>query len=133
LLGEILAYIKKENISIKNLPIDKERISELIILFDNGKITNINAKKIFMMMTSDKRTPNQIMNEEKMMILEDDNFLDNLIQNVFKNHENEFNRLKNGEMKLIGFFMGQIMQEAKGKADPQSIQKKINQYVMDQK
>ena len=133
LLGEILAYIKKENISIKNLPIDKERISELIVLFDNGKITNINAKKIFMMMISDKRTPNQIMNEEKMMILEDDNFLDNLIQNVFKNHENEFNRLKNGEMKLIGFFMGQIMQEAKGKADPQSIQKKINQYVMDQK
>jgi len=128
-----LAYIKKENISIKNLPIDKERISELIILFDNGEITNINAKKIFMMMTSDKRTPNQIMNEEKMMILEDDNFLDNLIQNVFKNHKNEFNRLKNGEMKLIGFFMGQIMQEAKGKADPQSIQKKINQYVMDQK
>ena len=54
-------------------------------------------------------------------------FLDNLIKNVFKNHENEFNRLKNGEMKLIGFFMGQIMQEAKGKADPQSIQKKINQ------
>jgi len=73
------------------------------------------------------------MNEEKMMILEDDNFLDNIIQNVFKNHENEFNRLKNGEMKLIGFFMGQIMKEAKGKADPQSIQKKINQYVMDQK
>ena len=84
-------------------------------------------------MISDKRTPNEIMNEEKMMILEDDNFLDNLIKNVFKNHENEFNRLKNGEMKLIGFFMGQIMKEAKGKADPQSIQKKINQYVMDQK
>ena len=84
-------------------------------------------------MISDKRTPNQIMNEEKMMILEDDKFLDNLIQNVFKNHKNEFNRLKDGEMKLIGFFMGQIMKEAKGKADPQSIQKKINQYVMDQK
>ena len=133
LLGEILAYIKKKNISIKKLPIDKERIAELIVLFDNGKITNINAKKIFMMMISDKRTPNEIMNEEKMMILEDDNFLDNLIQNVFKNHKNEFNRLKNGEMKLIGFFMGQIMKEAKGKADPQSIQKKINQYVMDQK
>ncbi len=133
MLGEILAYIKKKNISIKKLPIDKERIAELIVLFDNGKITNINAKKIFMMMISDKRTPNEIMNEEKMMILEDDNFLDNLIQNVFKNHKNEFNRLKNGEIKLIGFFMGQIMKEAKGKADPHSIQKKINQYVMDQK
>ena len=46
---------------------------------------------------------------------------------------NEFNRLKNGEMKLIGFFMGQIMKQAKGKANPQSVQKIINKYITDQK
>ena len=47
--------------------------------------------------------------------------------------EIEFNRLKNGEMKLIGFFMGQIMKQAKGKANPQSVQKIINKYITDQK
>ena len=133
LLGEILAYINKKNISINKLPIDKKRIAQLIILFDNGKITNINAKKIFVMMISDKRTPEKIIDEEKMMIVQDDDFLNNLIKNVFKNHENEFDRLKNGEMKLVGFFMGQIMKEAKGKADPKLIQKMINQYIMDKK
>ena len=133
LLGEILAYINKKNISINDLPIDRKRISELIILFNDGKITNVNAKKIFTIMLSDNRLPNQIINEEKMMIVQDDNFLDNLVSNVFKNNENEFNRLKNGEMKLVGFFMGKIMKETKGKADPQSVQKIINQYIMDKK
>ena len=43
----------------------------------------------------------------------------------------EFERLKKGENKLVGFFMGQIMKEAKGKANPQSIQKIINKYIQD--
>ena len=68
-----------------------------------------------------------------MMIVEDNDFLEEIIKNIFKENENEFNRLKNGEMKLIGFFMGQIMKQAKGKAHPQSVQKIINQYITDQK
>ena len=133
LLGEISAYINKKNISINQLPIDKKRISELIISFNDGKITNTNAKKIFTIMLSDSRSPIQIMTEEKMMIVEDNDFLEGIIKNIFKENENEFNRLKNGEMKLIGFFMGQIMKQAKGKANPQSVQKIINEYITDQK
>tara|TARA_Y100001968_G_scaffold110398_1_gene99926 strand:- start:337 stop:1773 length:1437 start_codon:yes stop_codon:yes gene_type:complete len=133
LLGEISAYINKKNISISQLPIDKKRISELIILFNDGKITNTNAKEIFRIMLSDSRSPNQIMMEEKMMIVEDSDFLERIIKNIFKENESEFNRLKNGEMKLIGFFMGQIMKQAKGKANPQSVQKIINEYITDKK
>ena len=82
-------------------------------------------------MLSDDRTPVKIMNEEKMMVVEDTNFLDDIIKNVFENNSTEFERLKNGENKLVGFFMGQIMKEAKGKADPKSIQKIINKYTQD--
>jgi aspartyl-tRNA(Asn)/glutamyl-tRNA(Gln) amidotransferase subunit B len=133
ILGEILAYANKKNISINDFPIDIKRISELIITFNDKKLTNVNAKKIFMIMLSDSRSPNQIMKEEKLMTIHDDNFLVSTVENVFKNNENEFNRLKNGEMKLVGFFMGQIMKEAKGKADPKSIQEIINQYITDKK
>ena len=81
------------------------------------------------MMLSDKRAPTQIMDEEQMMIVNDDSFLDDIIKNIFKKNEVEFKRLKDGETKLIGFFMGQIMKEAKGQADPKSIQKIINKYI----
>ena len=129
LLVEGLAYINKNNIAISDLSTDKNKIAELIILYSEGKLTKINAKKIFEMMLSDKRSPTQIMNEEQMMIVNDDSFLDDIIKNIFKKNEAEFKRLKDGETKLVGFFMGQIMKEAKGQADPKSIQKIINKYI----
>jgi len=129
ILVELLAYINKHNISINNFPIDKKRIADLIILFSNGKLTNINMKKIFSIMLSDKRTATEIMNEESLMVITDDNFLEDLIKGVFSKNEAEFRRLKNGENKLIGFFMGQIMREAKGKGDPKTIQKIINKHI----
>jgi len=66
-----------------------------------------------------------------MMIVEDNNFLIDLINNVFNDNEEEFLRLKNGEMKLIGFFMGQIMKEAKGKVDPKAVQEIIKKIILE--
>ena len=93
------------------------------------KLTNINAKKIFHIMLTDNRSASEIMEQEKMMVIEDDNFLNDVVKEVFKNNVSEFKRLKNGENKLIGFFMGQIMKESKGKADPQSIKEVITKII----
>jgi len=128
-LGEILGYTKKNNLSINDIPIDLKRIADLIVLFKNGKLTNVNAKKIFNIMLTDDRTASEIMEDEKMMVVEDDDFLNDIVKEVFKNNTSEFQRLKNGENKLIGFFMGQIMKESKGKADPQSIKEVITKII----
>ena len=128
-LGEILGYTKKNNLSINDIPIDLKRIADLIVLFKNGKLTNVNAKKIFNIMLTDDRSASEIMEDEKMMVIEDDNFLNDIVKQVFKNNTSEFQRLKNGENKLIGFFMGQVMKESKGKADPQSIKEVITKII----
>tara|TARA_Y100000589_G_scaffold9102_1_gene7725 strand:- start:333 stop:1208 length:876 start_codon:yes stop_codon:yes gene_type:complete len=128
-LGEILGYANKHSISINDVPIDLERISELIILYKKGKLTNLNAKKIFHIMLTDSRNPSIIMENEKMMVIDDSNFLDEIVKNVFNKNKTEFERLKKGEDKLIGFFMGQIMKASKGKADPQIIKKVINKII----
>ncbi len=128
-LGEILSYSNKEGVSINNLPIDVKRISDLIILFQDGKLTNVNAKKIFHIMLDDDRAPVEIMEMEKMMIVDDSKFLDSITRNIFDKNSAEFERLKNGEDKLIGFFMGQIMKESKGKANPQSIKEVITKII----
>ena len=50
-------------------------------------------------------------------------------KDIFKKNPSEFDRLKNGDNKLIGFFMGQAMRTLKGKADPKSIQEIINKLI----
>ena len=130
-LGEMLGYSNKHNIPINDIPIDLNRIADLIVLFNKGKLTNINAKKIFHIMLTDNRSASNIMDQEKMMVIQDDNFLDTIVKKVFKNNESEFERLKNGENKLIGFFMGQIMKESKGKADPNTIKEVITKIILE--
>ena len=129
ILVEILAYTKNEGIVINQLPIELKNIADLIILYNKGKLSNTNAKKIFKIMLSDSRTPIDIMEQEQLMIIEDDSFIEELAESIFLDNSNEFDRLKNGEMKLIGFFVGQIMKKSKGKADPKMIQKIINKKI----
>ena len=71
------------------------------------------------------------VNDMGKSIIDDDDFIKNAVKNVFVKNPNEFDRLKNGESKLVGFFMGQVMKEVKGKANPKSIQELINKYIGD--
>ena len=106
-------------------------MSELIILYNDGKLTNTNAKKIFNLMINTNKTASELMIEEGLMVIDDDDFIKNAVKNVFDKNPNEFDRLKNGESKLVGFFMGQVMKEVKGKANPKSIQELINKHIGD--
>ena len=129
ILMELLRYTKENNITINECSIDQARIAELIILYNDNKLTNTNTKKIFTLMIDTNKSPSKLMEEEGLMIINDDNFIETAVKNVFKKNPNEFDRLKNGESKLVGFFMGQIMKEVKGKANPKLIQEFINKYI----
>ncbi len=129
LLVELLRYIKENNITINDFGLDKIKIAELIILYSDNKLTNTNTKKIFDLMISTGKSPNTLMVEEGLMIVNDDSFIEDAVKNVFDKNPDEFNRLKNGESKLVGFFMGQVMKEVKGKANPKSIQDFIRKYI----
>ena len=129
ILMELLRYTKENNITISECSIDQARIAELIILYNDNKLTNTNAKKIFTLMIGTNKSPSKLMEEEGLMIINDDNFIETAVKNVFNKNPNEFDRLKNGESKLVGFFMGQVMKEVKGKANPKLIQEFINKYI----
>ena len=64
-----------------------------------------------------------------MIIIEDASYVDQIIDNVLKNNNEEFERLKNGELKLISYFIGLIMKETKGKVDPSSVKSKLEQIA----
>ena len=52
-----------------------------------------------------------------------------MIISIFKNNSDEFERFKNGEKKLTGFFMGLVMREMKGAADPKTTTQLLNKLV----
>jgi len=127
---EVLRYLKEHNLSITDFPISCNVIGEVIKLHVDKNITYLNAQKILSILISgDKRSPENIMKEENLIIVNDDSFVINIIETIFNENDLEFNRLKNGELQLIGFFMGKIMKEVKGKYDPQTIKKLIDNHL----
>ena len=59
----------------------------------------------------------------------DEGAIKGIIQEVFDENPAEYERFKAGEKKLMGFLMGQVMKKSKGKADPKSASKLINEMI----
>ena len=130
ILMEVLRYLKEHNVSITKFPVNFNIMGKLIKLHVNKIVTYINAQKILSILISgDKRSPENIMKEENLIIVNDDSFVTNIIETIFKENSSEFKRLKNGELQLVGFFMGKIMKQVKGKSDPQTIKKLIDNHL----
>lgn len=128
LMGDIKSHLNKLGLSISTFELLPEKVALLIGLIDGGKISNSSAsQKLFPALIEN---PHANVEElaTQLDILQNSNVdeLEQVIIEVLAAFPDEATRIKGGEMKLIGFFMGQIMKASKGKADP----KKTNQLLM---
>ena len=127
-MGEIKSHLNKFGITIVDFKISPSQIAEIIELISANKISHSSAsQKLFPALEENPdKSPTDLAKELDLLQNSNEDELDSVIDSVFLKFPDETNRIKNGEMKLIGFFMGQIMKASGGKADP----KKTNQLLM---
>jgi len=97
--------------------ISPEAFAELINLLEEKKITGKIAKDILPKMIVNGQRPTQIIESEGIKRV-DDSDIEAIIEKVINDNSSEVERYKNGEQKLFGFFVGQVMRESSGQADP---------------
>jgi len=123
---EVVKYLKDKNLSILEFPIAIKDLRQLIDLEINNKIDHSMAKKIFSKLVSSDQKFSEIIND----IQTENNSSDDLkdcIDSILKENQEEYNRLINGEIKLVNFFIGLVMKASKGKYSPADISKYLNQ------
>jgi len=117
---EINAQISNHKITYseyaKNVPI--VRLSELLNLVKAGKITQKIAKEIFSEMVLSGKSAVNIIKENSFDNIADSEELESIVKKTIESNPGEAERLREGDKKLIGFFMGVIMKETKGRANP---------------
>lgn len=123
---EIVKYLKDNNLSILDFPIPRKDLRALIDLEINNKIDHSMAKKIFSKIMSSDQKLAEIINDIPAENKSSDD-LKGCIDSVLEQNEEEYNRLINGEIKLINFFIGLVMKASKGKYSPADISKYLNQ------
>ena len=131
MIGEVRSYLNSQGVTISSFPLAPQKIASLISLIDEGKLaTSIAAQKLWpVMLEKVDVEPKKIAEELDLIQDADENEIKNIILSVLKQHTDEVERYKNGEKQLTGFFMGQIMKAAKGKADPKTANKLIREIL----
>lgn len=120
-MGEVLRVVNDKNCAIFDAGIKPESVAELVKLVEDGTINGKQAKEVFASSVESGKTPSQIVKESGMEQVSDSGELENIVKAVLDANPAETERYKNGEAKLMGFFVGQIMKESKGKANPKMV------------
>jgi len=131
LMGNIKSYLNQNAIEIDEFPISPKKIAELINLVDNGKITHNIASKIvfFELIKNPDKAPLEIVEEQNLVIKSDQAELKQIIEKVLAKYPNKVEEYKKGKKGLIGLFVGEVMRETKGKADPKEVNKLLNKFL----
>lgn len=121
IMTDVLGYINEHKIEIEEFPVSAENLGKLINLISNGTISSKIAKEVFSIMIESNQNPEIIVKEKNLVQISDKGELAKIIQSVLIKNQNQIEEYLSGKEKVLGFFVGQIMKETKGKANPQLV------------
>ena len=129
IMGEIAAYLKEDHIEITDTKLTPENLAELIALIEKGTISNNIGKQIIIEMLKDGTKASVIVEKKGLSQISDEGAIKELVQKVVDAHPNEVEAYKNGKTNLLGFFVGQIMKETKGRANPKTVNQLLREII----
>ncbi len=117
--GDVMRTLNERKIPVSDLKISAEALASLIGMVDKGTISTTIGRAVFTEMAESGEAPEVIVDREGLVQISDEGALEGLVDRVVGDHPSEVERYRSGDKKLLGFFMGQVMKETKGKANPQ--------------
>lgn len=115
--------------TLRDFPIQPERLAQLVKLRLENKISSTGQQDIFAEMLLHAEMPEVIATQKNLLQVSNDDALTPVVESVLADFPNEVERFKNGEKKLTGFFMGQIMRRFEGSPDPKRVQQLIAELI----
>jgi aspartyl-tRNA(Asn)/glutamyl-tRNA(Gln) amidotransferase subunit B len=121
IMGSLLALLNTEGKDIQQSPISPLALSGLLKLIDAHVISGKIAKTVFDDMARTGKPPETIVQEKGLVQVTDASAIEQIVLKVLANNPKEVADYRNGKEKVFGFFVGQVMRETKGKANPQQV------------
>ena len=127
IMGEIAAYLKEEKLDISETKLTPANLVELIALIEKNTISNNIGKQIIIDMMKDGTSAKEIVEKRGLSQISDEGAIKEACLKAVEAHPKEVEAYKGGKVQLLGFFVGQVMKETKGRANP----KLVNELLRD--
>ena len=128
-IGELFSVLNKINKTIEDCPIKAEDLGELINLIDNETITGRIAKDVFEIMLNTGESPASIVDANNMKQVNDLSEIESVIDKIIEKNPDQVNALSE-KPNLIGWFVGQVMKETQGKANPKTVNEILGKKLL---
>lgn len=123
MMGELSAYLNKHNVSISRSPISPAVLAQVIARVDDGTLSSKTAKTLFDALWGAEPAGNidELIEKLNLAQLSDDGALSKIVDDLIAANPKQFDELRSGKEKMLGFFVGQVMKATQGKANPQQV------------
>ena len=125
-VNELLGRVG-EDAKVDDLPFDGEALAELVALIDDGTISTKIAKTVLDELVERGGSPRKIVREKGLEQVTDTAAIEQAVEAALAAHPDEAARLRGGETRLHGFFVGQVMRATRGKASPELVNRLLRE------
>lgn len=128
-MGELSAALNEHGLEIEQCPVTAEAFSGLVGRIQDSTISGKLAKEVFEFMWQGEGDADAVIEKRGLKQISDSGELEKIIQQVIESNPDQVAQFKGGKDKLFGFFVGQVMQQTKGKANPGQVNELLRQLL----
>jgi aspartyl-tRNA(Asn)/glutamyl-tRNA(Gln) amidotransferase subunit B len=129
LLSKLTPILTEKKISIKDMPISAENFAEFITLIYENKINSSTAQEVLGIMIVEGKDPSVIIEEKNLGQMSDSSEMEGIVQKIIDANMAQVEQYKVGKNSVLQFFVGMVMKETKGKANPQVITEMLKEKL----
>ena len=129
LVGDVSALLNKDNISIEESKLSSVNFAKLIERISDKTISGKIAKSVLEEVWISGNDIDVIIEEKGLVQIQDESILENIAKKIIDENPDQVNAYKGGKDRLFGFFVGQVMKETQGKANPQGVNEILSKLL----
>jgi len=124
-MGDLSAYLNKNDLSIDASPVTAIQLGKLIQRLDDNTLSSKTAKTLFDALWSSAGDVDELIESLGLKQMSDSGELEAIIDQLMADNPAQLEQLRSGKDKVLGFFVGQVMKQTQGKANP----KQVNELI----
>ncbi len=127
--GELTAALNKAGLDIGASPVTAALLAGLIRRIEDGTISGKIAKRVFEALWNGEGDVDQIVESRGLKQISDSGAIEPIIDAIIAANPEQVEQYRAGKEKVFGFFVGQVMKQSQGKANPQQVNALLKQKL----
>ncbi|HED14944.1 MAG TPA: Asp-tRNA(Asn)/Glu-tRNA(Gln) amidotransferase subunit GatB [Gammaproteobacteria bacterium] len=130
--GDLTALLNKQALPIENCPVPAIQLGQLVARISDGTISGKAGKKVLLCLWADSETAvDTIIDRENLAQVTDNAAIEEIVDEVLALNPEQQQQYRDGQVKILGYLVGQVMKASYGKANPQQVNQLLKQRLKD--